>query len=119
MRIRYNKNDLGLSFATVTLAMIVYALIASIIAQTCNLEGKYWWTIVQYTLNTLVIGGSAFVYAAITNTNVVQATAINKKPPLAHIGWGVLATVFLITMMVPLNNWLMQLIVKMGLKEPS
>lgn len=119
MRLRYSKNDLGLSFATVTLAMIVYALAASIVAQLFHLDGKYWWTIVQYTLNTLVIGASAFIYAAIAKTDFVKATTITVKPRLAHIGWGVLATVFLITMMVPLNNWVMEGIAKLGLKKPS
>lgn len=119
LRTRYNKNDLGLSFATVTLAMVCYALFSSSIALIFKIDKEYWWTVLQLTLNTLIIGASAFVYAAITRTNVVKATTINQKPPIAHIGWGVLATVFLIAMMVPLNNWVMEGIEKIGLKKPS
>lgn len=119
LRTRYNKNDLGLSFATVTLAMVCYALFSSSIALIFKFDKQYWWTVLQLTLNTLIIGASAFVYAAISRTNVVKATTINRKPPIAHIGWGVLSTLFLITMMVPLNNWVMEGIAKLGFTKPS
>lgn len=118
-RICYERNDLGLSFATVTLATVLYGLAASVVAQIFRLQEQYWWTIVQYALNTLVIGASALAYAALTKADFVKATTLNKKPLLAHVGWGVLATAFLIVMMVPLNEWIMQGIVKLGLKKPS
>ena len=116
-RICYERNDLGLSFATVTLATLIYAFASAIVAQIFNLREQYWWRIVQLTLNTLVIGASAIVYAAITKTDFVKATTLNKKPLPAHIGWGVLATAFLIVMMVPLNEWIMEGIVRLGLKK--
>ena len=119
LREKYSKNDLGLSFAAVTLAMVCYALFSSSIALIFKFDKEYWWTVLQLTLNTLIIGASAFVYAAISRTNVVKATKINQKPPIAHIGWGVLSTLFLITMMVPLNNWVMEGIAKIGLAKPS
>ena len=119
LREKYSKNDLGLSFAAVTLAMVCYALFSSSIALIFKFDKEYWWTVLQLTLNTLIIGASAFVYAAISRTNVVKATKINQKPPIAHIGWGVLSTLFLIPMMVPLNNWVMEGIAKIGLAKPS
>ncbi len=139
LRPRYNKNDLGFSLALVVLIYLFVALIGSTVLQLvlCKVNGISFkdfaannidiktlrgydiGNIVLMAVSGISIGASAFIYAAITKTNVVKATTMGVKPPIAHIGWGVLATLFLITMMVPLNNWIMEGIEKLGFKKPS
>lgn len=82
-----------------------------------NPEGWKFW--LMQALYTLCIGGSAFVYAAITKTNPIAATKLNVKPSFAHMGWGFLAIVCLIFGMMPLNSMLLDAIEAMGLKRPE
>lgn len=120
LREKYDKNDTGISFATVMIAVIIVNLIVAVVAQLFKLDyDNAVFNIVANAVNTLIIGGSAFVYAALSKTKVVSATKMNVKPPLAHIGWGCLATLFLITFMIPLNNWIADGIVALGLPRPS
>lgn len=120
LREKYSTKDLGVSFAIVTIAVIAVQLVVAIIAQISGIDvNDATFNIVANAVNTLIIGGSAFLYAAISKTNVVKATKMNVKPSLAHIGWGCLAIVFLITFMLPLNNWIVQLIVLTGLPKPN
>lgn len=120
LREKYVKNDLGVSFAVVVLAAIAVSLIVAVAAQIFGLDlNNAVFNVVANAVNTLIIGGSAFAYAAISKTKVVAATKMNVKPPLAHIGWGCLATLFLITCMTPLNNWILDGIVALGLPRPS
>lgn len=117
---KYTKNDVGISFAIVIIAVIVVNLIVAIIAQLFKLDyDNVVFNVVANAVNTLIIGGSAFIYAAISKTKVVKATKMNVKPPVAHIGWGCLATLFLITFMIPLNNWIADGIEALGLPRPS
>lgn len=120
LRERFNKNDIGASFALTVLAMVVVGLLASVVAQIFKIDGdNYALQLVSTGVNTIAIGGAAFLYAKLSKTKVVPATKIKEKPPLAHIGWGCLATVFLITFMTPLNAWISEGIVKLGLPAPS
>lgn len=120
LREKYSKNDVGISFAIVTLTVIAVQLIASVVAQIFKIDVKnVTFNIVVNAINTLAIGGSAFVYSAISKTNVVAATKIKVKPPIAHIGWGCLATVCLITFMLPLTDWISDGIVALGLPRPT
>lgn len=121
LREKYSTNDVGVSFAVVMIAYIAVQLAVTVIAQIFNvdIEANTTFYIVASAVNTAVIGASAFVYAAITKAKVAPATKMNVKPPIAHIGWGCLATLFLMSFMLPLNGWISQLIVSMGLPEPS
>ena len=117
---KFNKNDLGLNFAMAVFATLVVSLLVSIVAQIFSISTDS--TALQLTstaVNTLAIGAMAFVCAAISKTKFVSATKMNVAPPIAHIGWGILATLFLITFMIPLNGWIAELIVKMGLPYPD
>ena len=117
---KYSTNDLGVSFAILVIAVIAVSLIAGIISAVTGIDlNNNVFNIVVNVVNTLAIGGVAFVYAAISKTNVVSATKIKQKPPIAHIGWGCLATLFLITCMIPLNNWIAEGIVALGLPRPD
>lgn len=123
---KFNKNDLGASFAIAVLTTVVVSLVASIFAQILGIDlqngeskATYVFNIVATAVNTLCIGASLFVYSALSKINPVTATKMNVKPPVAHIGWGCLATLCLITCMIPLNGWICKLIVAMGLPEPG
>lgn len=120
LREKYSANDAGVSFATVTIAVIAVQVVAAVIAQIFNIDvSNVAFNIVVNVINTLMIGGSAFLYAAVSKTNVVSAIKMKAKPSIAHIGWGCLATVFLITCMLPLNNWIADGIEAIGLPRPS
>lgn len=117
---RFNKNDLGLNFAMAVFATLVVSLLVSIVAQIFSLSSdNVALQLISTAVNTLAIGSMAFVCATISKTKVVSATKMNVAPPIAHIGWGILATLFLITFMIPLNGWIAELIVKMGLPYPD
>ncbi len=121
MRKNYCAQDLGKSFGFVVcvmlLAQIVFSLMFAPFMQDGALPNWAFWT--MQALYTCVIGASAIVYAKISKTQFCNATATNKPPKWAHILWGCLADVFLIAFMVPLNNWILDLIEKAGLARPS
>lgn len=120
LRERYSKNDIGAAFAITLLATVIVSLLVSIVSQIFgNESNRYALLLVSTALNTLAIGGVAFLYAKVSKANVVTATKLKEKPPVAHIGWGCLSTLFLITFMTPLNGWICKLIVAMGLPNPN
>lgn len=121
-RTLYNRNDLGQSFALAVAVMLagqfVLGLAFSGVSDDAgNMQNWAFW--LMQALYTLVIGSSAFAYAALTKTAVFQATAANKPPRLLHVGWGCLATLFLIAFMLPVNEFFMRLLVLAGLPEQS
>ncbi|MCH5156555.1 MAG: CPBP family intramembrane metalloprotease [Clostridiales bacterium] len=115
-RLNYEKKDLGPSYAIAVASMIVASLVLGLIFGSNATGWKFW---LMQALFTLFIGGSAFLYAAITKTNVFVATKITAKPGYAHVLWGCLAVTFLIACMTPINNVLLDGIEAMGLKRPS
>lgn len=115
-RLNYEKKDLGPSFAIAVGVMLVGSLVLGLIFGADSTGWKFW---LMQGLYTVLIGSSAFIYAVATKTKVFVATRINKAPHYAHFLWGCLAVTFLIFAMTPLNNWLMDAIVAMGLKRPS
>lgn len=120
LRNKFSKNDLGVIFAMAVFSTIVISLIVSVVAQIFKIDSNNSvLQIVSSAVNTLVIGAVAFVYSATSKTKVVPAVKMNVKPPVAHIGWGCLATLFLITFMIPLNDWISQGIVALGLPDPD
>lgn len=119
IREKYSANDVGAGFAIVTLAAIAVSLAVAVVGQIFKLTENGVFMIAANAVNTLVIGASAFIYAKLTRTKAVCATKINVKPHWAHIGWGCLATLCLITFMVPLNNWIAMGIEAIGLPRPS
>lgn len=117
---RFDKNDLGLNFALAVFSTLCISLLVSLVAIIFGIStDNYALTLVTTAINTLAIGSTAFICAKISKTNVVTATKLNVKPPLAHVGWGCLATLCLITFMIPLNGWIAKLIVLMGLPSPN
>lgn len=120
LKTKFSKNSLGTIFALAVFATILVSLAAAFVAQIFSIDGdNYAFTLVSTAINTLAIGSVAFIYAKLSKTNVVTATKLNTKPPIAHIGWGCLATVFLIALMLPLNSWICKLIVAIGLPNPD
>lgn len=116
MRTLYDKNDLGKSFG-LAVAVMLFANVALGLAFG-NAESDFAFWLMQ-ALYQLAICSVAFIYAYASGTDVRSATAMNRPPKIAHVGWGCLATAFLIVLMLPLNDWFVQLIVKMGFAEPS
>ena len=116
MRLRYEKKDLGLSFAIAVAMMIVASLLLGLVFGADATGWKFW---LMQALYTLIIGGSALVYAAISKTNLLTATTMNKAPRYAHVLWGALGVTFLIACMTPINNLLLDGIEALGLKRPS
>ncbi len=115
LRLNYEKKDLGFSFGFAVAVMMVASVVLTLIFG--ETQGWKFW--LMQAIYTLLVGGSAFVYAALTKTNPVTAAKLNKKPRLAHLGWGFLAIVCLIFGMMPLNTMLMEAIEAMGLKRPA
>ncbi len=123
MKISYNKNDLGKSFGLAVAAMLlVQVLLSAIFGQWIDMQSthfKSWVFWLVQAIYTLAIGSVALVYSKISKTNFLTATKIKTKPQWAHICWGCLATLFLISLMTPVNEWFLDLIEMTGLKRPS
>ena len=121
-RMLYNKNDLGKCFGLAVAVMLVGSLVLSFVfLPFANSDGSLpdWTFWLMQALYTLLIGSTTFLYAALTKTDVLAATTIKRPPKIAHVGWGCLATLFLIALMLPVNEFFMRLIVAAGFPEPS
>lgn len=116
VRLNYEKKDLGPSFTLAVATMIVASLALGLIFGVNATGWKFW---LMQALFTLLVGGSAFLYAAITKTKVFAATKLNVKPNYAHVLWGCLAVTFLVACMTPINNALLDGIEALGLKRPT
>ena len=123
MKTYYNKNDLGKSFGLAVGAMLLLQLALSLVfarfynAETGQFADWAYWTL--QTIYALGLGSMSIVYAKITKTNMLTACKVQQKPPLAHIGWGCLATLFLVCCMLPINEWFLDLFELIGLKRPT
>ena len=115
-RLNYERKDLGYCFALVTAVMVASALVLQLIFGTETSGWKFW---TMQALYTVLIGASAFAYAAISKTNVVAATKFNKRPKWAHVAWGCAAVFFLILCMSQINTLFLDLIEKLGLNRPA
>ena len=115
-KLNYEKNDLGPSYITAVATMVVGSLILGLIFGA-NATGWRFW--LMQALFTLLIGGSAFLYAAVSKTKVFVATKLNVIPRYAHVLWGCAAVTFLIACMTPINNLLLDGIQALGLQRPS
>ena len=115
-RLNYEKKDLGLSYLTAVTITLLASLVLGFIFGAEATGWKFWLMQAMYTL---LIGGSAFIYAAVTKTKVFAATKLNVAPRYAHVLWGVLAVIFLIACMTPINTALLDGIEALGLKRPS
>ena len=116
-RLNYEKKDLGQSYALAVATMVVSSLVLGLIFGVEATNGWRFW--LMQALYTLLIGGSAVLYAVITKTKLFAATKLNVFPRYTHVLWGCLAVVCLIACMTPINNVLMDGIEKLGLKRPS
>lgn len=116
MKLRYNKNDLGKSFALAVLMMLVGSFVLSALFGGNNDDLSFW---IMQGLYQLFICSAAFIYAVLSKTRVASATAMSVKPNFAHVGWGCLITAFLACISLPVNDWFVQLIVELGFSEPS
>ena len=115
-RLNYEKKDLGQSYAVAVATMVLSSLVLGLIFGTQATGWRFW---LLQALFTLLIGGSAFLYAALTKTKVFAATKLNVAPRYAHILWGVLAVTFLVACMTPINSALLDGIEALGLPRPS
>ena len=114
-KLSYDKKDLGPSYAIAVATMLVASiLLGFIFGETTG--WKFW---LMQSLFTLLIGGSAFLYAVISKTNFFAATKMKCAPGYAHVLWGCLAVTFLIACMTPINNALLDGIEALGLPRPS
>lgn len=123
MRTAYNKNDLGKSFGLTVAVMLFLQLVLSLaFSRFYNTETKQYADWAYWTLQAVYavgLGSVPFIYAALTKTNVLSACRMRTTPQWAHIGWGCLATAFLVAFMLPVNEWFLDLFVLMGLKRPQ
>ena len=115
-RLSYERRDLGYSFALATTIMVAASLALNLIFGGDTTGWKFW---VVQALYTVFIGGSAFVYAAISKTDMITATKFDQRPPVAHVLWGCAAVAFLICCMTPINGLFIDLIENIGLHRPS
>lgn len=123
MRISYDKNDFGKSFALAVAVMLIASVVWGSVfalftdAETGQMPDWAYWT--MQALYSVTVGCTALLYAFVTKTQLPSATGLNKKPPLTHILWGCLSAVFLIALMLPVNEWLLDAIEQAGLTRPS
>ena len=116
-RLNYETKDLGFSFACVTAVMVAAGILLELIFGSAIGGWKFW--LVQ-GLYTSLIGGTAFLYALFTKTNVVTATKLNKAPSASHTVWGCVCVAFLVLCMSQVNTLFLDIIDKeLGLKRPS
>ena len=119
----YNKNDLGKSFGLAVAVMLGLQLLLTLVffkfydIATNQFDDWAYWT--MQAIYAVGLGSVAFIYAKISKTNMLSACKIKAKPPIAHIGWGCLATAFLIACMLPVNEWFLDLFELMGLNRPT
>lgn len=116
MRKLYDKNDFGKAFGLAVAVMLLASVVLPLAFENAESDLAFW---LMQALYQLAICSVAFIYAFATRTNMRSATGMNHAPKLAHVGWGCLATMFLVALMLPVNDWFVQLIVKMGFSEPS
>ncbi len=112
LRLSYEKRDLGFSFGIAVAVMVAASLVLTFIFGS-EADGWRFW--LMQALYTLGIGSSVFIYDAIARINPIAASRLNIKPHLAHVGWGILATVCLIFAMMPINYMFMKGIEQLGL----
>ena len=115
-RLNYESKDLGFSFALATAFMIVASLVLSAIFGVETSGWKFW---LMQGLYTAVIGSSAFVYAAISKTDVFAATKLNKAPRVKHVVWGCVAVLFLVLCMSQLNALFLDCLERLGVDVPA
>lgn len=121
MKKNYSAQDLDKSFALAVAIMLFANLALNLVFAPFMKDGAlpdlaYWAMQAMYTC---LVGLSAVLYAKISKANFLSATTANKPPKWAHVLWGCVADVFLIAAMLPLNNWICDLIEKLGLTRPS
>ena len=114
-RLSYDRKDLGYSFALTTFTMLVASLALGVFFRDDS--GWRFWVI--QTINTSLIGGSAFLYSAMAQTNVIVATKLNKRPILSHVLWGCAGVVCLFFCMNQINVLFFDAIESSGLNRPS
>ena len=116
-RLNYETKDLGFSFACVTAVMVAASIVLELIFGSVAGGWKFW---LMQGLYTALIGGSAFLYAALTRTKVFVATKLNKAPSVSHTVWGCVAVMFLVLCMSQINTLFLDIIEKeLGLKRPT
>lgn len=115
-RLNYERKDLGYSFALATAVMVAAALVLGLIFGNASGGWKFW---LMQGLYTALIGGSAFLYAAISKTNVFAATTLNKPPKATHALWGCAAVLCLVFSMNQVNDLFLDLFELVGLNRPS
>lgn len=113
----YSQNDFGQYFAFVfCCALVASALLPAIFPNSNDDSFQFWF---MQALYTLVIGGTSVLYATFTKTNFIRANGAGKKPSAKHLLWGMALTIFLICLMSPLNEWIMDGIEALGFRRPS
>ena len=123
MKTSYTKNDLGKSFGITVAAMLVLQIALSLIFYAwLDVETKQYANWAYLTIQALYavgLGSVTLLYAKLSKTNLVSATKMKVRPPLAHVAWGCIATLFLVICMLPVNEWFLDLFELMGLKRPE
>lgn len=115
-RRNYEIQDLGFSFALVTVVMFASSILLELIFGNAHGGWKFW---LMQGLYTALIGGSAVLYGVFAKTNVFAAAKLNKPPRAWHTVWGCVAVAFLVLCMSEVNSLFLDLIERLGQKRPS
>lgn len=113
-RTQYTSNDLGASFGLTVAFLLIGSVFCGFFPQSNG-----WWQWFANATISLCVGLSAFCYALASRADFVQVTRLKGGFRTAHVGWGCLATLFLIVAMTPLNAWLCDLVESFGLPRPG
>ena len=113
----YIYKDGLIAFAFGTLAYIAWQVILSFALSVFEAGSVWYWIILA--LCNVAIGVFAFLYAKLSKRDFVTAASVKVAPHWAHVLWGILITLGLMHAMIPLNNWICDLLELMGLNRPS
>lgn len=105
------------AFAIVVLVYFATQLVLAIPLGTVQ-EGSVWYWLIL-AVASCAIGVSSWICAKVLHVDYVTATTVNVKPSLSHAVWGCAITVSLIAVMLPVNNWIFDLIESFGLSRPE
>lgn len=113
----YSRQNVYIFFALALGVNLVTQVIASALLIAFPDSDVVFWLAITFT--SVCLGLSVVVYSKLINVDFVSATTLNVKPRLTDVLWGMLATLGLIAVMIPVNSWIFDIIQSLGFPRPS
>ncbi|MCM1042899.1 MAG: CPBP family intramembrane metalloprotease [Corallococcus sp.] len=114
-RTYFEKKDGARVFALLVAVSLTYQVIVSLFGYDGKNPVAFW---LVSGIMSVVLGCSAIAYAKLTKTDFA-AFHVNRRFKIKDLLFELLIIVALINVMIPLNNWLLDLIEGAGLNRPT